>query len=399
MGNCFGSCSKINDNEDDNVDSSVNSKPFSRADSDTGRSSNLSYPWSLKPLIAGKCEANITLPAPRGEGDIMHSQYLKSFTLDELKNATGNFCPESLIGEGGFGFVHKGCVNGGPGIELSVAVKKLKTGGLQGHKEWLREVNYLGRLHHPNLVKLIGYSLENEHRLLVYEHMPNGSLENHLFERGSNVLSWSLRMKVAIGAARGLCFLHEANDQVIYRDFKAANILLDSEFNAKLSDFGLAKEGPKDNRSHVTTEVMGTEGYAAPEYLATGHLTTKCDVYSFGVVLLEILSGRRVIDKTKAREEESLVEWATPYLRDKRKVFRIMDTKLVGQYPKKAAFMMSFLALQCIGEVKVRPSMIEVLSLLEKVPIPRHRKSRSRGFAYTNSASMSSKRFLRHPKD
>lgn len=243
------------------------------------------------------------------------------------------------------------------------------------------------------------------------------------------MLSWSLRMKVAIGAARGLCFLHEANDQVIYRDFKAANILLDSEFNAKLSDFGLAKEGPKDNRSHVTTEVMGTEGYAAPEYLATGfsffngsfnsisithkkfsktlaffcflsgHLTTKCDVYSFGVVLLEILSGRRVIDKTKAREEESLVEWATPYLRDKRKVFRIMDTKLVGQYPKKAAFMMSFLALQCIREVKVRPSMIEVLSLLEKVPIPRHRKSRSRGFTYTNSASMSSKRFLRHPKD
>ncbi|AAF15921.1 putative protein kinase; 52485-51080 [Arabidopsis thaliana] len=369
------------------------------ANSDTGRSSNLSYPWSLKPLITRKCEAISALPPPHKEGDIMHSQYLKSFTLDELKNATGNFCPESLIGEGGFGFVHKGCINGGPGIELAVAVKKLKTEGLQGHKEWLREVNYLGRLHHPNLVKLIGYSLENEHRLLVYEHLPNGSLENHLFERSSSVLSWSLRMKVAIGAARGLCFLHEANDQVIYRDFKAANILLDSGFNAKLSDFGLAKEGPKDNRSHVTTEVMGTEGYAAPEYLATGHLTTKCDVYSFGVVLLEILSGRRVIDKSKSREEENLVDWATPYLRDKRKVFRIMDTKLVGQYPQKAAFMMSFLALQCIGDVKVRPSMLEVVSLLEKVPIPRHRKSRSKGFACTNSASMPSKRFLRHPKD
>lgn len=131
----------------------------------------------------------------------------------------------------------------------------------------------------------------------------------------------------------------------------------------------------------------------------SGHLTTKCDVYSFGVVLLEILSGRRAINKTKSREEETLVDWAKPYLRDKRKVFRIMDTKLVGQYPQKAAFMMSFLALQCIGEVKVRPSMPEVLSLLEKIPIPRHRKSRSRGFATTNSASMSSKRFLRHPKD
>lgn len=233
------------------------------------------------------------------------------------------------------------------------------------------------------------------------------------------MLSWSLRMKIAIGAARGLCFLHDAKDQVIYRDFKASNILLDSGFNAKLSDFGLAREGPKDDRSHVTTEVIGTQGYAAPEYLATGfylltdsmyvqinttqkflkhfglllfcspsgHLTTRCDVYSFGVVLLEILSGRRAIDKSRAREEENLVEWAKPYLRDKRKVFRIMDTKLVGQYPQKAAFMMSFLALQCIGEVKVRPSMPEVLSLLEKVPNPRHRKSRSKGFA-TNSSSV-----------
>lgn len=244
------------------------------------------------------------------------------------------------------------------------------------------------------------------------------------------MLSWSLRMKVAIGAARGLCFLHDAKDQIIYRDFKPANILLDSGFNAKLSDFGLAKEGPTDDRSHVTTEVIGTQGYAAPEYLATGslyfmiqcsnkahnisislrqiwlcsvmsgHLTTKCDVYSFGVVLLEILCGRRAIDKTRAREEENLVEWATPYLRDKRKVFRIMDTKLVGQYPQKAAFMMSFLALQCIGEVKIRPTMLEVLSLLEKVPFPRHRKSRSKGFATTtttttNSSSLSSKRFLR----
>lgn len=126
----------------------------------------------------------------------------------------------------------------------------------------------------------------------------------------------------------------------------------------------------------------------------SGHLTTKCDVYSFGIVLLEILSGRRVIDKTKAREEENLVEWARPYLRDKRKVFRIMDTRLKGQYSQKAAFMMSFLALQCIGDVKVRPSMLEVLSLLEKVSVPGHRKSRSKGFDTNSSSSMPSKRFL-----
>ncbi|KAF2560975.1 hypothetical protein F2Q70_00015430 [Brassica cretica] len=238
----------------------------SEGDSDTERISNLSYPWSLKPLITRKSEASSALHAPSKEGDVMHSQHLKSFTLDELENATGNFCPESLIG-GGFGFVYKGCINGGPRIDLAVDVKKLKTEGFQGHKEWQREVDYLGRLHHPNLVKFIGYSLEDENSLLIYEYMPNGSLENHLFERGSNVFSWSLRMKIAIGAARGLCFLHDAKDQVIYRDFKASNILLDSGFNAKLSDFGLAREGPKDDRSHVTTEVIGTQGYAAPEYL------------------------------------------------------------------------------------------------------------------------------------
>ncbi|CAA7043261.1 unnamed protein product [Microthlaspi erraticum] len=392
MGNCFESCSKRNDNEDENV----NSKPFSRGGSGTERRSKLSHPWSLKSLVSRKSDASSNLVAPSKEGDIMNSsQHLKSFTLDELKNATGNFSPESLIGEGGFGFVYKGCViYGEPGIEITVAVKKLKTGAFQGHKEWLREVKYLGRLHHPNLVKLIGYSLEDQHRLLVYEFMPNGSLEQHLFERGSNVLSWSLRMRVAIDAARGLCFLHEAKDQVIYRDFKAANILLDSGFNAKLSDFGLAKEGPTDDRSHVTTEVIGTQGYAAPEYLATGHLTTKCDVYSFGVVLLELLSGRRAIDKTRAREEEDLVEWAKPYLRDKRKMFRIMDTRLVGQYPQKGAFMISFLALQCIGEVKARPTMPEVVSLLEKVPMPRHRNSRSKGPS-SNASSSSSKRFFR----
>ncbi|CAF2102746.1 hypothetical protein BRARA_E03217 [Brassica rapa] len=240
----------------------------SEGDSDTERISNLSYPWSLKPLITRKSEAGSALHAPSKEGDVViHSQHLKSFTLDELNNATGNVCPESLIGEGGFGFVYKCCINGGPRIDLAVAVKMLKTEGFQSHKEWQREVNYLGRLHHPNLVKLIGYSLEDENCLLIYEYMPNGIFENHLFERGSNVLSWLLRMKIAIGAARGLCFSHDAKNQVIYRDFKASNILLDSGFNAKLSDFGLTREGPKDDRSHVTTAVIGIQGYTAPEYL------------------------------------------------------------------------------------------------------------------------------------
>ncbi|KAH7404046.1 hypothetical protein KP509_15G008300 [Ceratopteris richardii] len=152
--------------------------------------------------------------------------------------------------------------------------------------------------------------------------MPRGSLENHLFRRGSHgqALSWAIRIKVAVGAARGLAFLHEAERPVIFRDFKTSNILLNSQFNAKLSDFGLAKDGPTGDNTHVSTRVMGTYGYAAPEYVATGHLTAKSDVYSFGVVLLEILTGRRAVDKNRPFEEQNLVEWARPFLNDKRKI-------------------------------------------------------------------------------
>ncbi|XP_044487828.1 probable serine/threonine-protein kinase PBL3 isoform X2 [Mangifera indica] len=256
---------------------------------------------------------------------------------------------------------------------MVVAVKKLKPEGFQGHKEWLTEVNYLGQLHHPNLVKLIGYCLEGENRLLVYEFMPKGSLENHLFKRGLQPLSWAVRIKVAIGAARGLSFLHDAKSQVIYRDFKASNILLDAEFNAKLSDFGLAKAGPTGDKTHVSTQVMGTHGYAAPEYVATGRLTAKSDVYSFGVVLLELLSGRCAVDKTKVGVEQNLVDWAKPYMSDKRKLFRIMDTKLGGQYPQKAAYSAATLAFQCLNsEAKLRPRMSEVLAALERLEAPKN---------------------------
>ncbi|KAG2322295.1 hypothetical protein Bca52824_015508 [Brassica carinata] len=194
--------------------------------------------------------------------------------------------------------------------------------------------------------------------------MPKGSLENHLFRRAADPIPWKTRMKVAISAARRLAFLHEA--KVIYRDFKASNILLDTEFNAKLSDFGLAKAGPTGDRTHVTTQVMGTHGYAAPEYIATGRLTAKSDVYNFGVVLLELLSGRRAVDKSKVGVEQNLVDWAIPYLVDIRKVFRIMDTKLGGQYPHKGACAAANIALRCLNiEAKLRPEMSDVLCTLQ----------------------------------
>ncbi|KAK7265781.1 hypothetical protein RJT34_33404 [Clitoria ternatea] len=315
------------------------------------------------------------LPIPRSEGDILSSPHLKAFTLDRLKKATKNFHPSSLIGEGGFGYVYKGWIEGHryigdtePQKGMVVAVKKLKPEGFQGHKEWLSELNYLGQLSHPNLVKLIGYCLEGDSRLLVYEYMPNGSLEDHLFQKTAQPLSWATRIKIAIATARGLSFLHD-KQQIIYRDFKAANILLDLEFNAKLSDFGLAKAGPTGDHSHVSTQVLGTHGYAAPEYIATGRLTSRCDVYSFGVVLLELLSGRHAVDKTKSRMEHVLVDWAKPYLGDRRKLFRIMDTRLEGQYPQRAAYTVAILALQCICEAKIRPQMSEVLTTLENLPV------------------------------
>ncbi|AED92114.1 putative protein kinase RLK-Pelle-RLCK-VIIa-2 family [Arabidopsis thaliana] len=303
------------------------------------------------------------------------SSHLRKFTFNDLKLSTRNFRPESLLGEGGFGCVFKGWIeeNGTapvkPGTGLTVAVKTLNPDGLQGHKEWLAEINFLGNLLHPNLVKLVGYCIEDDQRLLVYEFMPRGSLENHLFRR-SLPLPWSIRMKIALGAAKGLSFLHEeALKPVIYRDFKTSNILLDADYNAKLSDFGLAKDAPDEGKTHVSTRVMGTYGYAAPEYVMTGHLTSKSDVYSFGVVLLEMLTGRRSMDKNRPNGEHNLVEWARPHLLDKRRFYRLLDPRLEGHFSIKGAQKVTQLAAQCLSrDPKIRPKMSDVVEALKPLP-------------------------------
>ncbi|XP_074566531.1 putative serine/threonine-protein kinase PBL16 [Curcuma longa] len=206
----------------------------------------------------------------RGETATNH---LIAFTFDELKIITGNFRQDYVLGGGGFGRVYKGFINQDlrEGLQpLQVAVKVHDVdNSLQGHREWLAEVIFLGQLSHPNLVKLIGYCCEDEHRVLIYEFMPRGSVESNLFSIMLLPLSWSIRMKIALHAAKGLAFLHEAEKPVIFRDFKTSNILLDLDYNAKLSDFGLAKDGPVGDESHVSTRIMGTYGYAAPEYLMT----------------------------------------------------------------------------------------------------------------------------------
>ncbi|KAF7850204.1 hypothetical protein BT93_L5750 [Corymbia citriodora subsp. variegata] len=294
---------------------------------------------------------------------------LHVFTLQELKLITQSFSSSNFLGEGGFGPVHKGFIDDKlrPGLKAQpVAVKLLDLEGLQGHREWLTEVIFLGQLRHPHLVKLIGYCCEDEHRLLVYEYMPRGSLENQIFRRYSATLPWSARMKIALGAAKGLAFLHEAENPVIYRDFKASNILLDSDYTAKLSDFGLAKDGPEGDDTHVSTRVMGTHGYAAPEYIMTGHLTALSDVYSFGVVLLELLTGRKSVDKNRPHREQSLVEWGRPMLNDPKKLARVMDPRLEGQYSESGARKAAALAYRCLSHrPKMRPTMSTVVKTLE----------------------------------
>ncbi|XP_019435802.1 PREDICTED: probable serine/threonine-protein kinase PBL11 isoform X3 [Lupinus angustifolius] len=305
------------------------------------------------------------------KGQILPTDTLRIFTFVELKAATRNFRPDTVLGEGGFGKVYKGWLDEKANSKNGtiIAVKKLNSESVQGIEEWQSEVTFLGRLSHPNLVKLLGYCLEETELLLVYEFMQKGSLENHLFGRGSSVqpLLWDIRLKIAIGAARGLAFLH-TSEKVIYRDFKASNILLDGSYNAKISDFGLAKLGPSASQSHVTTRVMGTYGYAAPEYVATGHLYVKSDVYGFGVVLVEMLTAQRALDPTRPSAQLNLTDWVKPYLHDRRKLKSIMDSRLEGKYPSKAAFRIAQLALKCLApEHKQRPSMNEVLESLERI--------------------------------
>ncbi|KAK9044122.1 hypothetical protein V6N11_072439 [Hibiscus sabdariffa] len=307
-------------------------------------------------------------------GQILPTPNLRDFSFAELKVATKNFRPDMVLGEGGFGKVFKGWLDekatGKTGIGTPIAVKKLNSEGWQGFEEWQSEVNFLGRLSHPHLVRLLGYCWEDKELLLVYEFMQKGSLENHLFGRGSTVqsLDWNIRIKIAIGAANGLSFLHSSDKKVIYRDFKASNILLNGSYTAKLSDFGLAKLGPSASQSHVTTRVMGTHGYAAPEYVATGHLYVKSDVYGFGVVLVEILTGLRALDTNRPSGQHNLVDWVKPYLSDRRKLKNIMDHRLEGKYPSKAAVQVAQLALRCLeSEPKYRPSMKEVVDTLGQI--------------------------------
>ncbi|KAI3687886.1 hypothetical protein L1987_81589 [Smallanthus sonchifolius] len=299
---------------------------------------------------------------------------LKDFTFAELRSATNGFSRSAKIGEGGFGCVYFGSVKSpqDPTSKVHVAVKQLGRRGLQGHKEWVTEVNVLGVVEHPNLVKLIGYCAEDDERgiqrLLVYEFMPNRSVEDHLSARAQKPLSWTMRLKVAQDAARGLTYLHEEMDfQIIFRDFKSSNILLDDQWNAKLSDFGLARLGPEEGLTHVSTAIVGTMGYAAPEYIQTGRLRSQSDVWSYGVFLYELITGRRPLDRNLPKNEQKLLEWVKPYL-DSRRFRLIVDPRLEGKYSMKSAQKLSIIANRCLSKnPKARPKMSEVLEMVNQL--------------------------------
>ncbi|XP_054781446.1 proline-rich receptor-like protein kinase PERK1 [Prosopis cineraria] len=288
-----------------------------------------------------------------------------SFTYEELAFATNGFSDSNLLGQGGFGYVHKGVLPNGK----TVAVKQLKSESKQGEREFQAEVEVISRVHHRHLVSLVGYCIAGAQRMLVYEFVPNNTLEFHLHGKDRITMDWGTRMKIAIGSAKGLAYLHEdCHPKIIHRDIKASNILLDDNFEAKVADFGLAKFS-SDADTHVSTRVMGTFGYLAPEYAASGKLTEKSDVFSFGVVLLELITGRKPVDKTESFTDDSMVEWARPLLfqaLENGNFDVLADPRLQKSYNSDEMLRMIACAANCVRHsARHRPRMSQVVRALE----------------------------------
>ncbi|KAK9726463.1 hypothetical protein RND81_05G217100 [Saponaria officinalis] len=291
---------------------------------------------------------------------------VKTFSLTELEKATDKFSSRRILGEGGFGRVYRGILEDG----VEVAVKLLTRDNQNRDREFIAEVEMLGRLHHRNLVKLIGICFEGHRRCLVYELVHNGSVESHLHDGDKEIghLDWDARLKIALGAARGLAYLHEdSNPRVIHRDFKASNVLLEEDYTPKVSDFGLAREATEGSQQ-VSTRVMGTFGYVAPEYAMTGHLLVKSDVYSYGVVLLELLTGRKPVDMSQPQGQENLVTWARPLLTSREGVEQLVDPTLAKNYNFDDFAKVAAIASMCVHpEVTHRPFMGEVVQALKLI--------------------------------
>uniref|UniRef100_A0A0E0JQB4 non-specific serine/threonine protein kinase n=1 Tax=Oryza punctata TaxID=4537 RepID=A0A0E0JQB4_ORYPU len=289
---------------------------------------------------------------------------VRFFTFEEMAAATNDFNDSAQVGQGGYGKVYKGNLADG----TAVAIKRAHEGSLQGSKEFCTEIELLSRLHHRNLVSLVGYCDEEDEQMLVYEFMPNGTLRDHLSAKSRRPLNFSQRIHIALGAAKGILYLHtEADPPIFHRDVKASNILLDSKFVAKVADFGLSRLAPVPDvdgtmPAHISTVVKGTPGYLDPEYFLTHKLTDKSDVYSLGVVLLELLTGMKPIQHGKniVREVNTAYQSGD--------IAGVIDERISSSSPPECVARLASLAVKCCrDETDARPSMADVVRELEAI--------------------------------
>ncbi|KAL3682831.1 hypothetical protein R1sor_000853 [Riccia sorocarpa] len=329
--------------------------------------------------------------------EVSHLGWGHWYTLRELEAATDSFAEGNVLGEGGYGIVYRGQLTDG----TLVAVKKLLNNSRgQAEKEFRVEVDAIGRVRHKNLVRLLGYCAEGAaHRILVYEYVDNGNLEQWLHGplSNSNAFDWDARMKIVMGTAKGLAYLHEALEpKVVHRDVKSSNILVDGQWNAKVSDFGLAKL-LGSGKSHVTTRVMGTFGYVAPEYANTGLLNERSDVYSFGVLLMEIITGRDPVDYSRPAGEVNLVDWLKMMVGSRRSE-EVADPRLEEKPTSRALKRALLVALRCVDPDSVkRPKMGQVVHMLEADDFPfRDDRRVIRDLRSRRTDSLNQERMLKH---
>ncbi|KAL0857378.1 hypothetical protein Bca101_062532 [Brassica carinata] len=356
---------------------------FNERDTENGDGN---YSGSLeKKTVVGSHLSPATIPPAAAHSPLVglpegsHIGWGHWFTLRDLQLATNHFSKENIIGDGGYGVVYHGTLAN----KTPVAVKKLLNNPGQADKDFRVEVEAIGHVRHKNLVRLLGYCVEGTHRMLVYEYVNNGNLEQWLHGDMNHQghLTWEARIKVLVGTAKALAYLHEAIEpKVVHRDIKSGNILMNDNFDAKLSDFGLAKLLGADN-SYVSTRVMGTFGYVAPEYANSGLLNEKSDVYSFGVVLLEAITGRYPVDYDRPKEEVHMVEWLKLMVQQKQ--FEQVVDKEIEIKPSKSELKRALLtALRCVDpDADKRPKMSQVARMLEsdEYPVmPREERRRRR---------------------
>ncbi|CAA0842562.1 Probable serine/threonine-protein kinase [Striga hermonthica] len=307
--------------------------------------------------------------------EVSHLGWGRWYTLRELEAASNGLSDENVIGEGGYGIVYYGVL----ADNTRIAIKNLLNNRGQAEKEFRVEVEAIGRVRHKNLVRLLGYCVEGAYRMLVYEYVDNGNLDQWLHGDVGQVspLTWEIRMNIILGTAKGLAYLHEGLEpKVVHRDIKTSNILLDRNWHPKLSDFGLAKL-LNSEISYVTTRVMGTFGYVAPEYACTGMLNEKSDIYSFGILIMEIITGRSPVDYSRPPGEVNLVDWLKVMVAN-RKTEEVIDPKLPERPASKALKRVILVALRCVDpDALKRPKMGHIIHMLESEDLQSREERRS----------------------